>query len=168
MAATSEKRPVRFRDFCFRIVTLRPRKCFGYRRETVAELPVLIADEAKAIIDSLDQPRYAGGIGEVAKALVFTGGTALRLVLRGNRYSEDLDFNGPEDAATVKRVWEGAVEQLRHYGLVAAVRSACESETGYSLDVSYQGPLWDGRDRGKGKVRIDVNRRPELVGRNGC
>ena len=30
---------------------------------------MLIADEAKAIVDSLDQLRYAGGIAEVAKAL---------------------------------------------------------------------------------------------------
>ena len=34
---------------------------------------------------------------------------------------------------------------------------------GYSLDVSYQGPLYDGRDHSKGKVRIDMNRRPEAV-----
>ena len=30
---------------------------------------------------------------------------------------------------------------------------------GYSFDVSYQGPLYDGRDRSKGKVRVDINRR---------
>jgi predicted transcriptional regulator of viral defense system len=35
----------------------------------VGGLPVLIADEAKAIVDSLDQLRYAGGVAEVAKAL---------------------------------------------------------------------------------------------------
>ena len=28
---------------------------------------------------------------------------------------------------------------------------------------SYQGPLYDGRDRSKGKVHVDVNRRPEVV-----
>ncbi len=68
-ATTRKKRPVTFRDFRFRFVTVRPDKFFGYRRELLGELPVLIADEAKAIIDSLDQPRYAGGIAEVAKAL---------------------------------------------------------------------------------------------------
>ncbi len=69
VATTRKKRPVTFRDFRFRFVTVRPRKFFGYRREYLGEFPVLIADEAKAIIDSLDQPRYAGGMGEVAKAL---------------------------------------------------------------------------------------------------
>ena len=32
-----------------------------------------------------------------SQALIFKGGTALRLVYHDNRYSEDLDFNGPND-----------------------------------------------------------------------
>jgi len=68
-ATTKKKRPVSFRGFRFRFVTVQPRKFFGYRRETMGELTILIADEAKAIVDSLDQPRYAGGVAEVAKAL---------------------------------------------------------------------------------------------------
>jgi predicted transcriptional regulator of viral defense system len=75
-ATTKKKRPVSFHGFQFRFVTVQPGKFFGYRREMVGELPVLIADEAKAIVDSLDQPRYAGGITEVAKTLR----TALEMV----------------------------------------------------------------------------------------
>ncbi len=69
VATTKKKRPVSFRGFRFRFVTVHPSKFFGYRRDTAGDLPILIADEAKAIVDSLDQPRYAGGIAEVAKAL---------------------------------------------------------------------------------------------------
>ncbi len=69
VATTRKKQPVVFRDQRFRFVTVQPRKFFGYRRETVGGLPVLIADEAKAIVDSLAEPRYAGGVAEVAKAL---------------------------------------------------------------------------------------------------
>jgi len=69
VATTKKKRPVCFREQTFRFVTLAPHKLFGYRRETVGELPVLIADEAKAIVDSLAEPRYAGGVAEVARAL---------------------------------------------------------------------------------------------------
>jgi predicted transcriptional regulator of viral defense system len=69
VATTHKKRPVTFNDLHFRFVTLQPRKFFGYRREVVSDLPVLIADEAKAIVDSLDQSRYAGGLAEVAKSL---------------------------------------------------------------------------------------------------
>lgn len=68
--ATTKKKPaMAFRSFRFRFVTVKPYKFFGYRREILGDLPVLFADEAKALIDSLDQPRYAGGIPEVAKAL---------------------------------------------------------------------------------------------------
>jgi len=69
VATTKKKRPVTFRDFRFRYVTVKPRKFFGYRRESIGDLPVLMADETKAIVDSLDLPRYAGGVGEVAQAL---------------------------------------------------------------------------------------------------
>jgi predicted transcriptional regulator of viral defense system len=68
-ATTKKKRPVDFGGFRFRYVTIQPHKFFGYRREDAGGLPVLIADEAKSIVDSLDQSRYAGGIAEVAKAL---------------------------------------------------------------------------------------------------
>ncbi len=69
VATTKKKRPVSFQGFRFRFVTVHPSKFFGYRRETLDGLPFLIADEAKSIVDSLDQPRYAGGIVEVAGAL---------------------------------------------------------------------------------------------------
>jgi len=95
--------------------------------------------------------------------LVFKGGTALRLVYGGNRYSEDLDFNGPGDVATLGTLWEGIVSGLEDFGIAAEMRNAWISDVGYSFDVSFQGPLYDGRDRSKGKVRVDVNRRPEKV-----
>ncbi|MGD8245504.1 MAG: hypothetical protein PVI63_09960 [Anaerolineae bacterium] len=53
----------------FRFVTIKPSKLFGYQREMVGDLPTIVADEAKAIVDSLDLPDYAGGLGEIAKAL---------------------------------------------------------------------------------------------------
>lgn len=68
-ATTKKKRPVNFNEQNYRYVTIQPRKFFGYRRDQVGGLPVLIADEAKAILDSLDQIRYAGGLVEVAEAL---------------------------------------------------------------------------------------------------
>ena len=69
VATTRKKSPVEYAGQRFRFVTIHPRKFFGYRREQVGGLPVLIADEAKALIDSLSEPEYAGGIIEVAKAL---------------------------------------------------------------------------------------------------
>jgi len=69
VATTKKKRPMTFPDLRFCFVNVKSRKFFGYRREIVGDLRVVIAGEAKAIVDSLDQPRYTGGIGEVASAL---------------------------------------------------------------------------------------------------
>jgi len=286
VAVTRAKRPLTWRGTAFRFVRLQPHAFFGYRRETLGGLPVTVADEAKALVDSLALPQYAGGVSEVAKALrnalhgqvsatdlidyarrlgnaslqarlgylleavgqpadgltpptgpvrldprhpraentslaggststsrarrsspqesaemltraqiqrlaqrsgiglqaqerdyvqhlllfllygrsqalLFKGGTALRVAYRGNRYSEDLDFNGPPDAAFLQGLWDGVVSGLGDFGLRAEVRNAWQSEVGYSFDVSYQGPLYDGRDRTK--VRVDVNLRAEAV-----
>lgn len=95
--------------------------------------------------------------------LVFKGGTALRLVYGGSRYSEDLDFNGPGDVAALEALWKEVVAGLEDFGISAEVRNAWTSDVGYSFDVSYRGPLYDGRDRSKGKVRVDINRRLEEV-----
>lgn len=69
VATTRKKRPVTYRSFRFHFVAVKPYKFFGYRRERVGDLPTVVADETKAIVDSLDLPQHAGGIGEVAKAL---------------------------------------------------------------------------------------------------
>ena len=98
-----------------------------------------------------------------SQALVFKGGTALRMAYHGNRYSEDLDFNGPGPVDTWRSLWRDLAAALHDFGIRAEIRNEWEAEVGYSLDVSYQGPLYDGRDHSKGKVRIDINRRPEEV-----
>jgi predicted transcriptional regulator of viral defense system len=69
VATTKKKRPVVYKGFRFHFVTIKPSKLFGYRRESIGELPVLVADKAKAIVDSLDLPQHAGGMAEVTKAL---------------------------------------------------------------------------------------------------
>jgi predicted nucleotidyltransferase component of viral defense system len=98
-----------------------------------------------------------------SQELVFKDGTALRLVYGGNRYSEDLDFNGPDDVAVLQALWREVIAGLEDFGILAEMRNAWASDVGYSFDVSFRGPLYDGRDRSKGKVRVDVNRRPEEV-----
>lgn len=98
-----------------------------------------------------------------SQELTFKGGTALRMVYGGNRYSEDLDFNGPEDVAALQSLWEKTVPRLEDFGIAAELRNEWTSDVGFSFDVSFQGPLYDGRARSKGKVRVDINRRPEEV-----
>jgi predicted transcriptional regulator of viral defense system len=69
IATTRRKKDIAFREMNFKFVTLQPLVFFGYRREMLAELPVLVSDEPKSILDSLSLPQYAGGVPEVAKAL---------------------------------------------------------------------------------------------------
>jgi predicted nucleotidyltransferase component of viral defense system len=96
-----------------------------------------------------------------SQELVFKGGTALRIVYKGNRFSEDLDFNGPADISVLKSLWQNVLEDLDGFGVIAEIRNEWQSVVGYSFDVSYQGPIYDGRDRTKGKVRVDISMRRE-------
>lgn len=98
-----------------------------------------------------------------SQALIYKGGTALRMVYGGNRYSEDLDFNGPSDVVVLQSLWQEIITRLWDFGIPAERRREWVSDVGYSFDVSFQGPLYDGRARSKAKVRVDVNRRPEEV-----
>ena len=103
-----------------------------------------------------------------SQALIFKGGTALRLVSRGGRYSEDLDFSAlvsgdpmvaAVGSAELRSLWQAVVADLRDFGAEGEIRNVWEGEVGLSFDVSYQGPLYDGRDRSKGKVRVDISLR---------
>ncbi len=98
-----------------------------------------------------------------SQSLVFKGGTALRLVYQGSRYSEDLDFNSLVDVEVLRNLWHRIADEVARFGGQAEVRNEWESQMGYSFDVSYRGPLHDGRERSKGKVRVDINRRSEVV-----
>lgn len=53
----------------YKIVSLRPGKFFGIVKDWINEMPFMVTDREKTIIDGLDLPQYAGGIGEIAKAL---------------------------------------------------------------------------------------------------
>ena len=69
VAVTRRKAGVQFRGLRFRFIQVAPHQFFGYQRELLGELPVVVADRSKALVDSLNWPRYAGGVGEVARAL---------------------------------------------------------------------------------------------------
>lgn len=133
VATTKKKPPVEYAGQRFRFVTIQPRKFFGYRREQVDGLPVLIADEQKALIDSLSEPGYAGGIAEVAKALrtALDGVDLNTLVDYANRIGDRtlgsrlgylLDLLGrsvePCDDATVADAGHGAPHLIRSSSLV--------------------------------------------------
>lgn len=69
VATTRKKAPVTFDGYHFQYVQFKPQKFFGYHREMIDDLPVLMAEREKALVDALAEPRYAGGIDEIAKCL---------------------------------------------------------------------------------------------------
>ena len=54
----------------YQIIRIKEDKFFGLRKDWIDGIPVNITDKEKTIIDCLDKPQYAGGIIEVAKALM--------------------------------------------------------------------------------------------------
>lgn len=70
LATTRQKRKeIKFHSGIFKYVDLKTYKFFGYEQIKVAGMDVLIAQKEKALVDSLDQPDYAGGIDEITKCL---------------------------------------------------------------------------------------------------
>lgn len=53
----------------YRIVRVKENKFFGVRSEWIGDMEIQLTDREKTIVDCLDQPRYCGGVVEVAKAL---------------------------------------------------------------------------------------------------
>lgn len=53
----------------YKIISLRENKFFGNVKDWIDEMPFMVTDREKTIIDGLDLPQYAGGVGEIAKAL---------------------------------------------------------------------------------------------------
>lgn len=68
-ATTRRKKSLEFNRTIFKYVTIKPEKFFGYVKERIWDLDVLIADKEKSIIDSLDQMNCSGGFLEVSKSL---------------------------------------------------------------------------------------------------
>ncbi len=56
--------------FSFRIIALRTARYFGIDQEWIDDRPFMITGREKTIIDGLDLPEYAGGMGTVTEALV--------------------------------------------------------------------------------------------------
>lgn len=95
--------------------------------------------------------------------LHFKGGTALRLVYGSPRFSEDLDFNSDlTETETRTRLW-AAVHDLTLFGVNAVARNPRSTRSSWGFDLSYAGPLFDGRTTTKGKIRVDVSLRQEPV-----
>lgn len=95
-----------------------------------------------------------------AKApLAFKGGTCLRIVHGSPRYSEDLDFDADAAPAAVVRHLRAAAARFADYGMAA--EAVPRPGKALRARLRFEGPLFDGTERSRGSVRIEVERPAE-------
>ena len=94
--------------------------------------------------------------------LVFKGGTFLKHAHGLDRFSEDLDFTA-YGATSVPAQLEDAANGLARYGLQAEVDRIDEQSDGVVGGLRYRGPLYDGTERSRGSVEIDVSTRDDVL-----
>ena len=70
----------------YRFVRLSDRKFFGVYPHRVGRRVVMVATCAKAVVDSVDHPEYAGGMGEVAKAVLSPRVATADLIVAAQRH----------------------------------------------------------------------------------
>ena len=83
------------------------------------------------------------------------------MIYRCPRYSVDLDFNFNQDRKLLSKIFHAATSGLKKFGIIAEIRDEKLFQLGYTFDLSYQGPLYMGKDKSKGKIKIDVSLRQE-------
>jgi predicted nucleotidyltransferase component of viral defense system len=95
-------------------------------------------------------------------ALVFKGGTFLRHVHGLDRFSEALDCTRASATAVVDDL-ETAVRGLERYGLPATLEDVDRRSDAVLARLRYEGPLFDGTDRSRGSIEVDVSTRTDVV-----
>ena len=66
LAYREQRRPETIREHRYVFVHVPERRFFGFGQVTVLGEPVQMATVERALLDAVDRPRYAGGIGEVS------------------------------------------------------------------------------------------------------
>lgn len=92
--------------------------------------------------------------------LVFKGGTALQKVYGLNRFSIDLDFSLQKELKD-KEI-EKVAEDIKNFGFDCE----CEKEKenfGITFKLKINGPLYDGTDKSKSTLRIEISKREKVL-----
>lgn len=109
----ASKRPATVRGTRYVFVSVPEDGFFGYEEADVLGVKVKMATKERALLDALDRPRYAGGIGEVSRIVAkaasrVSWGTVLELAQRWNesalvqRLGYFLDLHRVELSPTVR------------------------------------------------------------------
>lgn len=96
--------------------------------------------------------------------LVFKGGTFLKHAHGLDRFSEDLDFTRLDETelSIIERL-ETAAAGLERYGLPGRIDDVDRQSQTVLARLRYEGPLFDGSDRSRGRIGLDVSTRDDVV-----
>jgi len=95
------------------------------------------------------------------ETLVFKGGTYLKHAHGLDRFSEDLDFTAVKSAQLIPEL-RSAASALVDYGVTATLDNVSQSQNAITARLQYEGPLYDGTDRSRGRIEIDVSKRGDI------
>lgn len=108
------------------------------------------------------QALFLQELSRESDALAFKGGTFLKHAHGLDRFSEELDFTWLDETA-VTTLLETAVDGLDRYGVAAVLDRVEEQPNAVVGRLQYQGPLYDGTDRSRGRIELDVSTRGDVV-----
>lgn len=95
------------------------------------------------------------------EGLVFKGGTFLKHAHGLDRFSEGLDFTAKSEE--ILSAFESAASALSDYGVEAEIDQVEESDTSFNARLRYNGPLYDGSERSKGSIDLEVSKRDDVL-----
>ncbi|MCD6414692.1 MAG: nucleotidyl transferase AbiEii/AbiGii toxin family protein [Candidatus Diapherotrites archaeon] len=98
----------------------------------------------------------------VSNQLVFKGGTCLQKTLGLNRFSEDLDFTLNSELNLDKVLGE-VINDVERFGYPASLRNKKMQESGISFRLAINGPLYDGSERTKAVITLQISTREEVL-----
>lgn len=100
--------------------------------------------------------------GRCGPVLVFKGGTALQKVWGLPRFSEDLDFTcaGADEPLSFVEL---ALRDFRNYGHTARIMKEMRSASSWSCRVSIEGPLFQGLNRSRCFIRVELSLREKIM-----
>lgn len=92
--------------------------------------------------------------------LIFKGGTALQKVYGLNRFSIDLDFTLQKKLKnkTMKRI----IEDIKIFGFECEYEREKEN-LGITFKLKINGPLYDGTEKSKSTLRIEISKREKIL-----
>lgn len=91
-----------------------------------------------------------------ADALLFKGGTALRIIWRSPRFSEDLDFTGVQlNHKTIEGLMDGALVKMEKEGIESEIEDSKKTSGGYLAIFHFETGEY------KSRIQIEVSLRKD-------